>query len=190
MDEMNNVTMENETSMMENAPVENLVPAEAEGYTSDCGCESNANLDLGKIVKIGVGAVLLIGAGVKYGIPAAKKGFKHIKEKMASKKAKKDEVIDVESTDVTSDEETCEGKLYDDCMEKLNRTLDGPYGIPIDIIVGTFLIVGLTEDDFGELLPEFVEKYEKMFHQPRKFVTYTDSEGKVHLDVDYCTPEE
>lgn len=78
-----------------------------------------------------------------------------------------------------------EGKLYDDCMEKLNRTLDGPYGIPIDIIVGTFLIVGLTEDDFGELLPEFVEKYEKMFHQPRKFVTYTDSEGKVHLDVDY-----
>ncbi len=44
-----------------------------------------------------------------------------------------------------------EGKLYDDCMEKLNRTLDGPYGIPIDIIVGTFLIVGLTEDDFGEL---------------------------------------
>ena len=72
MDEMNNVTMENETSMMENAPVENLVPAEAEGYTSDCGCESNANLDLGKIVKIGVGAVLLIGAGVKYGIPAAR----------------------------------------------------------------------------------------------------------------------
>lgn len=64
------------------------------------------------------------------------------------------------------------------------------YGIPIDIIVGTFLIVGLTEDDFGELLPEFVEKYEKMFHQPRKFVTYTDSEGKAHLDVDYCTPEE
>lgn len=83
-----------------------------------------------------------------------------------------------------------EGKLHDDCMEKLNRTLDGPYGIPIDIIVGTFLIVGLTEDDFGELLPEFVEKYEKMFRQPRKFVTYTDSEGKVHLDVDYCTPEE
>lgn len=108
MDEMNNVTMENKTSMMENAPVENLVPAEAEGYTSDCGCESNANLDLGKIVKIGVGAALLIGAGVKYGIPAAKKGFKHIKEKMASKKANKNEVIDVESKDVTSDEETCE----------------------------------------------------------------------------------
>lgn len=71
-----------------------------------------------------------------------------------------------------------EGKLHDDCMEKLNRTLDGPYGITIDIIVGTFLIVGLTEDDFGELLPEFVERYEKMFHQPRKFVTYTDRKAK------------
>lgn len=98
MDEMNNVTMEN-------APVESLVPAAAENHASDCGCESDANLDLGKIVKIGVGAALLIGAGVKYGIPAAKKGFKHIKEKMASKKADKD---DVEFKDVTSDEETCE----------------------------------------------------------------------------------
>lgn len=49
-----------------------------------------------------------------------------------------------------------EGKLHDNCMEKLNRTLDGPYGIPIDIIVGTFLIVGLTEDDFGELLAKYM----------------------------------
>ena len=31
---------------------------------------------------------------------------------MASKKAKKDEVIDVESKDVTSDEETCEEENY------------------------------------------------------------------------------
>ena len=105
MDEMNNVTMENETSVMENAPVESLVPAAAENHTSDCGCESDANLDFGTIVKIGVGAALLIGAGVKYGIPAAKKGFKHIKEKMASKKVDKD---DVAFKEVTSDEETCE----------------------------------------------------------------------------------
>lgn len=83
-----------------------------------------------------------------------------------------------------------EGKLQDDCMEKLNRTLDGPYGIPVDIIVGTFLIVGLTEDDFGDLSPEFIEKYEVMFHQPRKFVAYTDTKGKTCLNVDYCEPEE
>ena len=37
-----------------------------------------------------------------------------------------------------------EGKLHDDCMEKLNRTLDGPYGIPIDIIVGTFLMISVS----------------------------------------------
>lgn len=83
-----------------------------------------------------------------------------------------------------------EGKLHDDCMEKLNRTLDGPYGIPIDIIVGTFLIVGLTEDDFGELLPEFVEKYEKMFHNPEEFSVRTDAHGKMCLDVHPCKPED
>lgn len=83
-----------------------------------------------------------------------------------------------------------EGKLHDDCMEKLNRTLDGPYGIPIDIIVGTFLIVGLTEDDFGELLPEFVEKYEKMFHDPEEFSVRTDAHGKMCLDVHPCKPED
>lgn len=54
--------------------------------------------------------VLGVAVGVKYGVPLVKKGFKHIKEKIASKKAKKDEVIDVESKDVTSDEETCEEK--------------------------------------------------------------------------------
>lgn len=32
--------------------------------------------------------------------------------------------------------------------------------------------------------------YPEVIDQPRKFVTYMDSEGKAHLDVDYCTPEE
>ena len=39
-------------------------------------------------------------------------------------------------------------------------------------------------------LGESIKKLSEMFHQPRKFVTYTDGEGKVHIDVDYCTPEE
>lgn len=82
-----------------------------------------------------------------------------------------------------------EGKLQEG-IGNFNRTLDGPYGIPIDIIAGTFLIVGLTEDDFGELAPEFIKKYEKMFYRPRKFTIYVDAEGKTHLDVDYCEPEE
>lgn len=105
MDEMNNVMMENETSV-EVVPVESAVPAEAEGYASDHDCEGSDNIDFGKIVKIGVGGVVLVAAGVKYGIPLAKKGFKHVKERLARKKDKKDEIIDVESKDVTSDEET------------------------------------------------------------------------------------
>ena len=81
--------------------------------------------------------------------------------------------------------------------KKFSTGFHGIYGCILDSAAawnfhahdGNTLDIVLT-DDFGELLPEFVEKYEKMFHQPRKFVTYTDSEGKVHLDVDYCTPEE
>lgn len=107
MDEMNNVTMENETSV-EVAPVESVVPAEAENPAYNNDCESNSGVNFGTIVKIGTGVVLGVAVGVKYGVPLVKKGFKHIKEKIASKKAKKDEVIDVESKDVTSDEKTTE----------------------------------------------------------------------------------
>lgn len=109
MDEMNNVTMENETSV-EVAPVESVVPAEAENPAYNNDCESSSGVDFGTIVKVGTGVVLGVAVGVKYGVPLVKKGFKYIKEKIASKKAKKDEVIDVESKDVTSDEETCEEK--------------------------------------------------------------------------------
>ena len=81
--------------------------------------------------------------------------------------------------------------------KKFSTGFHGIYGCILDSAAawnfhahdGNTLDIVLT-DDFGELLPEFVEKYEKMFHQPRKFVTYTDSDGKAHLDVDYCTPEE
>lgn len=108
MDEMNNVTMENETSM-EVAPVESVVPAEAEenpAYNNDC--ESSAGISFGTIVKVGAGAVLVGAAAVKFGIPLVKKGFNHIKESIANKKMKKNEVIDVESKEVPSDEETTE----------------------------------------------------------------------------------
>ena len=108
MDEMmNNVAMENETSM-EVAPVENLVPATAEDTTYNNDCESSSGVKLGTIVKIGTGVVLVGAVAVKYGVPAVKKGFKHLKEKIASKKAKNDEPIELESKDVTSDEETTE----------------------------------------------------------------------------------
>lgn len=45
-----------------------------------------------------------------------------------------------------------------------------PEGQIYDILAGDFLITGLTEDDFGSLTPEQMQKFEKMFHQPEMFV--------------------
>lgn len=52
----------------------------------------------------------------------------------------------------------------------LNRALRDDQGELYDIIAGDFLVVGLTEDDFGSLTPEQMEKYEKHFHQPECFM--------------------
>lgn len=107
MDEMNNVTMENETST-EVVPVETLVPVTGEEPACNNDCESSAGVSFGTIVKVGAGVALGVGIAVKYGVPLAKKGFKRIKGAMASKKAKKNEVIEVESNEGTSDEENTE----------------------------------------------------------------------------------
>ena len=45
----------------------------------------------------------------------------------------------------------------------LNRPLYDEDGEIYDILVGTFLVVGLTEDDFGSLSDEMIEKYTEAF---------------------------
>jgi len=82
-----------------------------------------------------------------------------------------------------------EGKLADDAFERYNRVLATDLGVPYDIIVGPFLIVGLTEDDFGDLPQEFIDKYEKIFHNPEEFTFWTDEHGKTRLDVHPYKPE-
>ena len=52
----------------------------------------------------------------------------------------------------------------------LNRALRDEQGELYDIIAGDFLVVGLTEDDFGSLSPEQMDKFEKLFHQPECFM--------------------
>ena len=52
----------------------------------------------------------------------------------------------------------------------LNRALRNDNGDIYDIIAGTFLVVGLTEDDFGDLTDEQVEKYTEMYKEPEEFV--------------------
>lgn len=57
-----------------------------------------------------------------------------------------------------------EGKC---CGLELNRALY-QNGKPYDIIAGTFLVVGLSAEDFTDLREEDAAYFEKMFHTPEK----------------------
>ena len=52
----------------------------------------------------------------------------------------------------------------------LNRALRNEHGEAYDVVAGTFLVVGLGEEDFASLTPELAEKFEKKFHQPEDFI--------------------
>lgn len=52
----------------------------------------------------------------------------------------------------------------------LNRAMRSENGELYDIYAGPFMVVGLTEDDFGSLTPKQMEKYEDFFHTPEMFV--------------------
>lgn len=58
-----------------------------------------------------------------------------------------------------------EGKC---CGLELKRALY-QNGKPYDIIAGTFLVVGLSAEDFTDLREEDAAYFEKMFHTPEKF---------------------
>ena len=58
-----------------------------------------------------------------------------------------------------------EGKC---CGLELNRALY-QNGKPYDIIAGTFLVVGLSAEDFTDLREENATYFEKLFHSPEKF---------------------
>lgn len=51
----------------------------------------------------------------------------------------------------------------------LNRALRDDAGEIYDIIAGTFLVVGLTEEDFSSLTQAQIEKYTKQFLKPELF---------------------
>ena len=59
------------------------------------------------------------------------------------------------------------GKL-DGCP--LNRALRDETGTIYDIIAGTFLVVGLTEEDFGSLRPELLQAFTQRFQKPETFM--------------------
>ncbi len=51
----------------------------------------------------------------------------------------------------------------------LNRAIYSKSGEMFDIIAGTFLIVGLSEDNFAELSDKLADKYAKLFESPEMF---------------------
>lgn len=59
-----------------------------------------------------------------------------------------------------------EGKIL---QLPLNRQIRDDDGNVTDIIAGTFLIVGLSDDDFTDLSVELVDKYLKLFEKPQYF---------------------
>lgn len=52
----------------------------------------------------------------------------------------------------------------------LNRVLKDKQGKVYDVIVGTFFIAGLSDDDFTDLPPELMKKYKEKFKYPEKFI--------------------
>ena len=52
----------------------------------------------------------------------------------------------------------------------LNRSIRDESGEMMDVVAGSFLVVGLTEDSFGSLTPEQLSTFEQEFHQPEAFV--------------------
>ena len=59
------------------------------------------------------------------------------------------------------------GKL-DGCP--LNRALRDETGAIYDVIAGTFLVVGLTEEDFGSLSTELLQAFSLRFQKPEIFM--------------------
>ena len=60
-----------------------------------------------------------------------------------------------------------EGKLIG---LELNRRLRDENGEIYDIVAGTFLVVGLGEEDFASLSPELIQKYMEQFKTPERFM--------------------
>lgn len=77
-----------------------------------------------------------------------------------------------------------EGKLNG---KELNRALRDEEGNIYDVLAGTFLVVGLGEEDFAALKPEFIEKFSQCFETPEMFAQIN---GKLAVIVIEDLPEE
>lgn len=60
-----------------------------------------------------------------------------------------------------------EGKL---CGMPLNRSLCDEDGKIYDVIAGTFIVSGLTEDNFGSLDQAYIKQFSEHFRNPERFM--------------------
>jgi len=67
----------------------------------------------------------------------------------------------------------------------LNRALRDENNQIYDVVAGTFLVVGLTEDNFGSLRAEDQKKFSELFAQPEIFIRIN---GKI-ISVPYDPPK-
>ena len=72
----------------------------------------------------------------------------------------------------------------------LNRALRDESGEAYDVVAGTFLVVGLGEEDFASLTPELAQKYEEHFHQPEDFIRLGHRMMVVRVPDEAVCPEE
>lgn len=62
--------------------------------------------------------------------------------------------------------------------KELNRTLCDDSGNVYDVIAGTFLVVGLGEENFCSLTEQQIEKYKTIYAHPQFFVM---KDGQLHF---------
>jgi hypothetical protein len=72
----------------------------------------------------------------------------------------------------------------------LNRALRDEHGEAYDVVAGTFLVVGLGEEDFASLTPELAQKYEKQFHQHEDFIQLGHRMMIVRVPDEAVSPED
>lgn len=72
----------------------------------------------------------------------------------------------------------------------LNRALRDEKGEIYDVIAGSFLVTGLTEDSFCSLTQEQVGKFEDLFHQPEVFMRMGRSIMAIPLPVEQLAARE
>ncbi len=66
----------------------------------------------------------------------------------------------------------------------LNRSLRDDHGEIYDIVAGTFLVVGLGEEDFTSLSPDLIQKYTEHFKHPELFASINGQIVSVPVEPD------